>query len=70
MTVAAPPARTFYRPREVAALFEMSLSSVYRHIEAGSLPAARIGGSWRVPVAELHQRFPALPPPAGAGPGR
>lgn len=37
-----------YRVQEIAAMVEVSMSTVYRAIEAGALPAMRIGRSTRV----------------------
>jgi excisionase family DNA binding protein len=45
-----------YRVKAVAEMFDVSVSTIYRAIEAGRLPALRIGrgkGAFRVPEAAL-----------------
>lgn len=42
-----------YRVQEIAQMVDVSMSTVYRAIEAGDLPAVRIGRSTRVQGAEL-----------------
>jgi excisionase family DNA binding protein len=56
-------ARKLYLPREVAALLRVHLSTVYRYVEAGVVPAVRLGSgrTLRVPVEEFHRRFPEIP---------
>lgn len=45
----------FLTPAEAAELLRIQRDTVYRLIEAGDLPARRIGGQWRIPKAELDE---------------
>ena len=46
--------RTLYMtPRETAALLSVSRQTVYRLCSRGVIPSVRVGGSVRIPVAEL-----------------
>jgi excisionase family DNA binding protein len=42
------PRKLTYRPDEVAAALNISLSSIYRRIHDGTLVANKVGGVWRV----------------------
>lgn len=41
--------RKYYRPDEVAAILRISLATVYRRIQDGTLPAVQIGALYRIP---------------------
>lgn len=41
--------RRYYRPDEVAAILRISLASVYRRIQDGTLPAVQVGALYRIP---------------------
>jgi excisionase family DNA binding protein len=45
---------TFLTVAEVAALMRVSRMTVYRLVHAGRLPALRVGKSFRVPEAAVH----------------
>lgn len=48
--------RTLYMtPRETAALLSVSRQTVYRLCSQGVIPNVRVGGSVRIPVAELSR---------------
>lgn len=47
------PDTPFLRVDEVAAYFRVSRSTVYGWIQAGQLPAVRIGGTVRLPRAAV-----------------
>jgi excisionase family DNA binding protein len=47
--------RLLLRPAEAAEMLAVSRSRVYELISAGVIPHIRIGGSLRVPVAELDR---------------
>jgi excisionase family DNA binding protein len=42
-------ARELLRPSDIAPLLGVSVNRVYQLIQAGALPAVRMGGAWRVP---------------------
>jgi len=44
------PVKRYYRPDEVAEILRISLKTVYRRIEDGSLPAIQVGAVYRIPV--------------------
>jgi excisionase family DNA binding protein len=46
--------RVSIRAREYAALTGTPLPSVYRYIANGQIRAARIGGTWHIPVAAVR----------------
>jgi excisionase family DNA binding protein len=46
-----------YKPREVAALFRISLNSVYKLIREGTLPSLRCGSAIRIPSAAVLSRL-------------
>ena len=46
--------RLTYRVAEAAEALSISRSQAYELIANGSLPACRIGNSWRVPIDELR----------------
>ena len=48
-----------YRPAEVAQRLHIHLSTVYRRIEDGTIPAVRIGRVLRIPSEEFERRFGA-----------
>jgi excisionase family DNA binding protein len=43
-----------YTPAEVAGLLGISLSGVYNHLRAGTIPSRRIGARWLVPRRQFH----------------
>ncbi|MBI2882863.1 MAG: helix-turn-helix domain-containing protein [Candidatus Methylomirabilis oxyfera] len=47
------PQKRYYRPDEVAAILRVSLATVYRRIEDGTLPAVQIGAVYRIPVSAV-----------------
>ncbi len=56
--------RQAYTPEEVAAMLGLSLSTIYRRLEDGSLPSLeRLGKPYRIPIEEFHRKFPELRPP-------
>jgi excisionase family DNA binding protein len=65
--VSLDPTRFFrqtYSPEEVAAMLGISVRSVYRRIEDGSMPClARIGKLLRIPIEEFHEQYPGLRAP-------
>ena len=61
-----------YRVRDVAGLFEVSVATVYRAIEAGQLAALKLGtgkGTLRVSGAAVLAYAEACTQPAGAAVG-
>ena len=44
-----------FTPAEIGTLAKLSRATVYRLIASGELPAARIGGQYRVPASELER---------------
>jgi excisionase family DNA binding protein len=48
-----------YKPREVAALFRISLNSVYKLIREGELPSWRCGSAIRIPASAVLSRLGA-----------
>ncbi len=77
-----PDHEAFLTTDEVLAYLQVNLRTVYRLIDAGQLPAVRVGRLWRFRRKDidawLDQRQPAVPAPApppaaravAAGPGR
>ena len=61
----------FYTPQELADMWRVSRSTIYhltrRYDEEGRLPAIKIGGTVRIPVAEaeayIERNKRAIPPP-------
>jgi excisionase family DNA binding protein len=51
----APLPKRFYRPDELAAMFEVSRDTVYRWIARGLIRSVRIGGSMRIPADEMER---------------
>ena len=45
---------SFFTVAEVAALMRVSKMTVYRLVHAGTLPAIRVGRSFRVPAEAVH----------------
>jgi excisionase family DNA binding protein len=43
-----------YTPAQVAELLGISLSGVYNHLRAGTIPSRRIGARWLIPRRQLH----------------
>jgi excisionase family DNA binding protein len=43
--------------RETAVYLRISLTKAYELITIGEVPAAKVGGVWRVPRAELDRRL-------------
>jgi excisionase family DNA binding protein len=50
------PRKRYYRPDEVAAILRVSLKTVYRRIEDGSLPAVQIGAVYRIPASAIDSQ--------------
>ncbi len=48
--------------KEVADLLRLSERTLYRHVKSGKLPAAKIGGQWRVRKSDVDRLFPEPPP--------
>ena len=48
-------------PAEVGELLRVTPQTVRRLCAAGDLPAVRIGGQWRIPIAELDARLLKVP---------
>jgi excisionase family DNA binding protein len=48
--------QVLYKPKSIAAMWDMSLSQVYKLIAAGQLEAVNVGRSKRVP-REAAERF-------------
>jgi excisionase family DNA binding protein len=48
------PAPQTYKPAEVAQLLGISLSGVYNHLRAGTIPSRRVGSRWLVPRRQFH----------------
>ena len=48
-----PMAGTLYSVKESAALLDVSVRSIQRWIDGGTLKAFKIGGRWRVPAGEI-----------------
>lgn len=82
MTTPKPEHEAFLTTDEVLAYLQVNLRTVYRLIDAGKLPAVRVGRQWRFrradidawldqrPVAAGRPGPVALPRPVPAGPGR
>jgi len=49
-----PPPPLLLRPIEAAWLLNFSVARVYQLIRSGELPSVRVGGSLRVPRADLE----------------
>ena len=45
----------FYTVAEVAEITRVSRMTIYRMVHSGSLPAVRVGSSYRVPASALNQ---------------
>jgi excisionase family DNA binding protein len=43
-----------YTPAQVAELLGISLSGVYNHLRAGTIPCRRIGARWLIPRRPFH----------------
>ena len=41
--------KKYFTVREYAELFEISQSTVYFRLNAGQIPAVKVGNSWRIP---------------------
>jgi len=54
-TTEAPTRRLAYSPKEAAALIGMDLRALYRYIDAGHIPARRIGHKIRIPADFMDQ---------------
>lgn len=57
--------RLFYRRSELAALMRCDPRTVDRGIEAGTIPAVRIGKVVRIPIVAAHRALGLLPPDSG-----
>jgi excisionase family DNA binding protein len=49
----------FLTVRELAVYLRISLRKAYALVESGEVPAARVGGQFRIPRAELDERLAA-----------
>lgn len=47
------PTPLYYTPAEVAERLRISTITAIRLCRAGKLPAVKVGGTWRIPSAEL-----------------
>ena len=82
VTTPKPEHEAFLTTDEVLAYLQVNLRTVYRLIDAGKLPAVRVGRQWRFrradidawlderPVAAGRPGPVAVPRPVPAGPGR
>ena len=50
-----PVEKLALRVGEAAAMLSISRSQCYELIQAGKLPALKIGASWRIPVGRLRE---------------
>ena len=57
MASVAQDAHELLTPHEAARLLRVSQSTVYRLLARGSIPAARVGGQWRIDSADLARAF-------------
>jgi excisionase family DNA binding protein len=48
--------KEYLSPEEVAALFSVSLRTVYNWIKQKKIPAMKIGGVWRIRRADLESK--------------
>jgi excisionase family DNA binding protein len=56
----------FLTVRELAAYLRISLRKAYALVESGEVPAARVGGQFRIPREELDRRLAhSMKRPAG-----
>lgn len=53
-------------PAEVAELLRVHRTNVYRLIEAGEIPAVRVGNQWRIPREKLLAALDSPTPPTAA----
>jgi excisionase family DNA binding protein len=53
--------RVFYRPSEVAEIFQCSLRTVYRRLQDKTIPSIVIRGIVRIPVKKFHEQFGESP---------
>jgi excisionase family DNA binding protein len=44
-------------PEEVAERLRLHSRTVYEHLRAGTIPAVKIGGSWRIDARQLDALF-------------
>lgn len=49
-TTRGPAGRLAYSPKEAAELIGLPLRALYRYIDAGHIPARRIGNKLRIPA--------------------
>ncbi len=50
----APVERAVYTVAEVATLLDLSLGLAYALVRNGTIPARKLGGSWKVPKTAFH----------------
>jgi excisionase family DNA binding protein len=50
----APVERAVYTVAEVAVLLDLSLGLAYALVRDGTIPARKLGGTWKVPKAAFH----------------
>ena len=54
------PNKKYLRPDEVAALWSVSVKTVYRWIDIGIIPGVKKGGTVRIPREEAEKARPVM----------
>jgi excisionase family DNA binding protein len=54
------PGPQTYTPAQVAQLLGISLSGVYNHLRAGTIPSRRVGARWLIPRRQFHNWLDGL----------
>jgi excisionase family DNA binding protein len=67
VTIPKPDREAFLTTDEVLAYLQVNLRTVYRLIDAGQLPAVRVGRQWRFRRTDIDAWLDQRPPAAGAG---
>jgi excisionase family DNA binding protein len=57
MATAQPTSPEFLTVRELAAYLRVSVRTAYQLVYDGAVPAARVGGQYRIPRAQLDERL-------------
>lgn len=57
MFVSTTEQRHFLTVDELAAYLRVSRSMAYKLVWGGKVPHVRVGGQWRIPIAELERQF-------------
>ena len=60
--MATPEEHRYLTLREAAELLRVHPRTAYRYVEAGLLPARKLGGVWLVDAAELERQLKASDP--------